>query len=195
MDVRAMKRQARPAPHLRDDIDEVIAQWRRERPDLDVAPVAVIGRLSKLARRLEIEFGQGLAAFGISEGEFDVLCALRRVGSPYRLTPSELVETVMISAAGMTKRLDALERAGLIKREPALADRRSMPVALTPRGRRLIDRALTDHLEDEHRLLERLSAKERKELAALLSRLIVAAGTQTQPKRASGPRPGAASRT
>jgi DNA-binding MarR family transcriptional regulator len=190
-----MKPQARPAPHLRDDVDEVIAQWRRERPDLNVSPVAVIGRLSKLARRLEIEFGQGLAAFGISEGEFDVLCALRRVGSPYRLTPSELVETVMISAAGMTKRLDGLERAGLIKREAAPADRRSMPVALTSRGRRLIDRALTAHLEDEHRLLERLSAKDRKELATLLSRLIGDAEAKTQPKRASGLRPGEGSRT
>jgi DNA-binding MarR family transcriptional regulator len=181
-----MNRRARPAPHLRDDVDEVIAQWRRERPDLDVSPLAVIGRLSKLARRLELEFWQGLAAFGISEGEFDVLCALRRVGSPYRLTPSQLVATVMISAAGMTKRLDGLERAGLIRREAAPADRRSTPVALTSRGRRLTDRALTAHLEDEHRLLERLGGKERKELATLLSRLLIDAEDQETSQSVSG---------
>ena len=164
---------AKLAPNLRDDVEAVIEQWRSERPDLDPAPLAVIGRLSKLARMLELEFAEGLGRFGINEGEFDVLCALRRIGSPHRLTPSELAKTVMISAAGMTKRLDALERAGLIRREPAPADRRSTLISLTPHGKRVADRSLTAHLADEERLLENLNEAEREQLAALLSKLLI----------------------
>ena len=170
---RAPDTSAKRAPHLRDDVEAVIEQWRRERPDLDPTPLAVIGRLSKLARKLELEFAEGLGRFGINEGEFDVLCALRRIGPAHRLTPSELAKTVMISAAGMTKRLDALERAGLIRREPAPTDRRSTLIALTPHGKRVLDKSLTAHFADEERLLENLNGAEREQLALLLSKLLI----------------------
>jgi DNA-binding MarR family transcriptional regulator len=155
-----------------DDVDLVVEQWKRERPDLDPSPIAVVGRLSKLAKKLESELGEGLSRFGLSEGDFDALCTLRRSGKPYRLTPTELAEAVLISAAGMTKRLDRLERADFIRREPSPADRRSTLIALTPSGRRIADRALTSHLHDEERLLASLDAGERAELAGLLARLL-----------------------
>lgn len=153
---------------MTDRVDEIQAAWRRERPDLDVGPQAVIGRLHRLADRLRDELIAGYAEFGLGEGEFDVMAALRRAGEPYEMAPSELARYTMVTSGAATKRLGRLERAGLVQRRASEVDGRGKIVRLTAAGRRLIDDAFAAHIAREHRLLEALSAAQRDQLAALL---------------------------
>lgn len=155
-----------------DGVDVVLAQWARERPDLDVAPMGVIGRISRLARLCEEDIQLVFARFGLHRGEFDVLATLRRSGAPYRLNPSELSASLLVSSGGMTNRLDRLERAGLIVRQPDQDDRRGVLVNLTPEGLRLVDTAVAEHVANEQRLLHALNQSERGELAGLLRTLL-----------------------
>jgi DNA-binding MarR family transcriptional regulator len=154
----------------------VLEQWRREAPELDRAPMAVVGRISRLAQLLQAELEPIFAAHGVNGGEFDVLAALRRAGRPYRLTPTELSKALMVTSGGMTKRLIALEGRGLIRREPDPEDGRSTTVSLTREGKRLVEAILPDHVANEQRLLGELSNKERAELAGLLQTLAVSLG-------------------
>jgi DNA-binding MarR family transcriptional regulator len=156
----------------RDHVDDILAQWRRERPDLDPAPMGVIGRISRAARRLDRALDTTFSAFELNGGEFDVLATLRRSGPPYRLTPTRLFTDLMLSSGAMTNRLDRLERAGLIARTPDPSDRRGTLVGLTPRGLELVDAAVTAHLANEERLLDGLSSAEREQLAGLLRKLL-----------------------
>lgn len=157
-------------PH--DGVDEILEQWARERPDLDASPMGVIGRISRLSRLFEQEIQQLFEAYGLHRGEFDVLATLRRAGAPYRLNPTELSTALMVSSGGMTNRLDRLEKAGLVARQPDPDDRRGTQVGLTEEGLRLIDAAVAEHVANEHRLLGALSAAEREELAGLLRKLL-----------------------
>ena len=152
-------------------VDEIVEQWARERPDLDTGAMALLGRVERAAAALEERFRPTLDRFGLSGSDFDVLCALRRAGRPYRLTPTELAGETMVSAAGTTKRIDRLEARGLVARSPHAHDRRSSTVALTDAGRKLVDRAVTAHVADEQRAVEGLTAAERRRLAELLDRL------------------------
>lgn len=155
-----------PAP---DRIASVQAAWRRERPDLDVAPQAVIGRLHRLAALLTEELCVVYRRHGLGEGDFDVLAALRRAGDPFERAPGELAAHTMVTTGAMTKRIDRLERAGLVTRRRATGDGRGRVVALTPAGRELIDRAFTEHMHNEHRLMSALSRDEASALEALLT--------------------------
>ncbi|MBZ6092925.1 MarR family transcriptional regulator [Streptomyces olivaceus] len=155
-----------PAP---DRIASVQAAWRRERPDLDVAPQAVIGRLHRLAALLTEELCVVYRRHGLGEGDFDVLAALRRAGDPFERAPGELAAHTMVTTGAMTKRIDRLERAGLVTRRRATGDGRGRVVALTPAGRELIDRAFTEHMRNEHRLMSALSRDEASALEALLT--------------------------
>lgn len=155
-----------PAP---DRIASVQAAWRRERPDLDVAPQAVIGRLHRLAALLTEELCVVYRRHGLGEGDFDVLAALRRAGDPFERAPGELAAHAMVTTGAMTKRIDRLERAGLVTRRRATGDGRGRVVALTPAGRELIDRAFTEHMRNEHRLMSALSRDEASALEALLT--------------------------
>ncbi len=156
-----------------DRAGKAIAQWRKERPDLDVSPMAVLGRLGEAATLVARDrLAPLFARFGLQHGEFDVLATLRRSGAPFSLTPTALYETTMVTSGAMTNRLDRLEKAGLIRRVPHPSDRRGLMVQLTEEGRELIDRALEAHVENEHRILSGLSAEERERLAALLEKLI-----------------------
>ncbi|MBZ6293185.1 MarR family transcriptional regulator [Streptomyces olivaceus] len=155
-----------PAP---DRIASVQAAWRRERPDLDVAPQAVIGRLHRLAALLTEELCVVYRRHGLGEGDFDVLAALRRAGDPFERAPGELAAHTMVTTGAMTKRIDRLERAGLVTRRRATGDGRGRVVALTPAGRELIDRAFTEHMRNEHRLMSALSRDEAAALEALLT--------------------------
>lgn len=137
-----------------DKVARIQEQWARERPDLDVSPIGVIGRLHLVAAHLTAELVAVYAQFGLSEAEFDVLAALRR--SPDGCTPGELADTTMVTTGGMTKRLDRLQTEGLVERHRAPADGRARVVRLTPAGRDLIDRAFTAHVANEHRLLDDL---------------------------------------
>ena len=154
-----------------DRVAEIMAEWRRERPDVDLAPQAIFGRLHRLANHLTDELVVVYRDFGLSEGEFDVLATMRRAGAPFERTPSELAASTMVTTGAMTKRLDRLERRGLLTRRQSEIDGRGRVIALTLEGRDLIDRAFTAHLANERRLLdEALSPPE----AAALERALVA---------------------
>jgi DNA-binding MarR family transcriptional regulator len=152
-----------------DRVARIQADWRRERPDLDVSPQGVIGRLHRLADRLTEELCLVYGRYGLGEGEFDVLCALRRAGEPYERAPGELAAHTMVTTGAMTKRIDRLERAGLVTRRRSDDDQRGRIVALTSPGRELIDRAFTDHMRNERHLLDLLTPAEAKSLETLLT--------------------------
>jgi DNA-binding MarR family transcriptional regulator len=157
-----------------DHVDRVIAQWALERPDLDLAPVAVVARLGRAARYVDHGLESEFAAHGLSRASWDVLASLRRAGSPYRLSPTELYRALMRTSGAITHRMLRLERAGLIRRLPEPRDGRSMLVELTAEGRRLVDRVAPLHLENERRLLSPLTEREAIELARLLKKLLLA---------------------
>lgn len=159
-----------------DAINRLIEQWRRERPDLDARPMAVIGRLLRAARIADRAIEQTLSQHGLRPGWFDVLSALRRAGAPYRLTPGQLTHSLMLSTGGMTKRLDRMESAGLVRRSPDPDDRRGLLVEMTDKGLRLVDAAVEAHLENEERLLRHLTKSERTQLERLLLKLDAGAG-------------------
>ncbi|CDX34177.1 HTH-type transcriptional regulator PecS [Mesorhizobium sp. SOD10] len=148
-------------------------QWRRERPDLDVSPMGVIGRLNEASALIARDrLAPVFARFGLQMGEFDVLATLRRSGAPYSLTPTELYEATMVTSGAMTARLDRLEKAGLIQRAPHPSDRRGVVVQLTAKGREITDDAVTAHVANEHEVLAGLTREERDILAKLLEKLI-----------------------
>jgi DNA-binding MarR family transcriptional regulator len=155
----------------RDGVDLILEQWRRERPDLDPSPIGVVGRVSRLARELEQRLEPVYREHGLEPGWHDVLATLRRTGPPYRVRPTEFTSALMLTSSGTTKRLDRLERAGLITREPDPDDRRGTLIALTPAGRELIDTVTEAHLENERRLLGALTGSEQQRLADLLRKL------------------------
>jgi DNA-binding MarR family transcriptional regulator len=154
-----------------DGVDAIIEQWRRERPDLDHAPIGVVGRVSRLARELEARLEPVYREHGLEPGWHDVLATLRRTGPPYQLRPSDFTGSLMLTSSGTTKRLDRLERAGLIERAPDPDDRRGVIITLTEAGHELIDRVTEAHMANEARLLGGLSAREREQLAGLLRKL------------------------
>lgn len=157
-----------------DAIDAIEAQWRRERPDLDLAAMVVFGRLGRLAVVAEREIEAVFFARGLRRGEFDVLAALRRAGEPFELNPSALADALMLSRAGMTGRLDRLESAGWVQRIADAGDRRAVRVALTERGRELVDSVVTEHTANETRMLSALTAAERRELDRIAGKLLTA---------------------
>jgi DNA-binding MarR family transcriptional regulator len=155
-----------------DRIDWIVAQWRRERPDVDTSALALLGRLFRAAHLADLALAKGLAGHGLQPGWFDLLAALRRAGPPHELKPTDLMEATMLSSGGMTKRLDRLVEAGLVKRRPDPDDRRGTLVRLTRKGRASIDRALETHISNEERLLRLLNAAERRSLDRALRRLL-----------------------
>ena len=157
----------------RDLVDEILDQWKRERPDLDCKPMAVFGRLNRLDRVSKAAIEARLGEHGLSRGEFEVLATLRRGREPYTLAPTALARWMMLSSAAMTNRVDRLEAAGLVERRPDPGDRRGVLVALTPDGKRVVDAAVADHVENERRLLEPLTAEEQQTLNALLRKLLL----------------------
>jgi DNA-binding MarR family transcriptional regulator len=157
-----------------DHVDHVLEQWRRERPDLDMSPVAVIARLGRVVEHVDERRNALLAQHGVNRALWDVLASLRRAGPPYRLSPTALYRGLMRTSGAMTHRLAALERAGLVERVPDPADGRGLLVALTPRGRRLVDELTPAYLDVERRLLQALTAAEQRELAATLRTMLLA---------------------
>ena len=161
---------ANSSEHERDEVDRLVAAWKRERPDLDLSPLSVLSRITRIARHLDIARRD---AFGDLENwGFDVLAALRRAGSPYQLSPGALMQETMVTSGTITNRLDRLEELQLITREPDPNDGRGSLVTLTKSGIRAVDAAMEDLLENERQLLKDLSGKDREQLAALLSTLV-----------------------
>lgn len=155
-----------------DHVDRLRGQWAKELPDLDTGPMAILGRSYRLSNLVRPGIEATFATFGIDRGEFDVISTLRRSGPPYRLTPTELYKSLMISSGGLTHRLDRLEKAGLVARERSREDGRSLLVVLTEVGRARAEAAFRADMESEARHLAGLDAGEREALAALLRKLV-----------------------
>ncbi|MES2057308.1 MAG: MarR family transcriptional regulator [Pseudomonadota bacterium] len=156
-----------------DHVDRLRGQWARELPDLDTAPMAILGRAYRVSTLVRSSIEATFAGFGLDRGEFDVIGTLRRSGPPYRLTPTDLYTLLMVSSGGLTHRLDRLEKAGLIRREKAPRDGRSVLVALTETGAALAEQAFRTDMANEALFLDALDIKEREVLAGLLRKLIV----------------------
>ncbi len=164
---------------LPDRVARIQAEWRRVRPDLDPSPQGVFGRLARLTAALDRELEPVFRSFGLSAGEFDVLAALRRAGERGERSPGELAASTMITAGALTKRVDRLEAAGLVRRDRAPTDGRARIVALTALGRALIDDAIVAHLENERRLLTAFSEDDRVLLENLVRRWLAALPDET----------------
>ena len=156
---------------MRDEVDRLVEAWRRERSDLDLGPMEVLSRVSRLSHHLDRARRQAFAEHGLESWEFDVLAALRRSGPPYQLSPGRLLRETLVTSGTMTNRIDRLERRGLVSRLPDPSDRRGVLVRLTERGRHTVDGALVSLLELERPLLSALGAEDREQLAGLLRRL------------------------
>jgi DNA-binding MarR family transcriptional regulator len=144
-----------------DHVDEILRQWNRERPDLDVGPMGLIGRLGRVAHHLAREMDKTFGEFGLTGASFDVLATLRRAGPPYRLSPGDLLSTMMITSGTLTNRIDQLEKTGLVVRASNPDDGRSVIISLTSEGLATIDAAVTAHVETQKRLVSVLSDEER----------------------------------
>lgn len=155
-----------------DHVDKILAQWRRERPDLDVEPMGILGRLKRLSTHLGREVEAVLTQQGLSSSAFDVLATLRRAGAPHRLSPGELLEMTMVSSGTMTNRIDQLEKAGYVERILNPEDRRSVLIALTEKGLATVEAAVDAHVANQHRLSKNLSAADKAELDRLLRKFL-----------------------
>jgi len=156
---------------VQDEVDRLVAAWARERPDLDVRPLEVLSRVTRLARHLDRARRTAFAAHDLETWEFDVLAALRRAGRPYVLSPGQLLAHTLVTSGTMTNRVDRLETRGLVQRMPDPADRRGVRVRLTPRGKDRVDAALADLLDRERDLLRALPRADQDVLSTLLRRL------------------------
>jgi DNA-binding MarR family transcriptional regulator len=158
---------------MRDDVDRLVEAWQRQRSDLDLRPMEVLSRVTRLGHHLDRARRQAFAEHAVESWEFDVLAALRREGKPYVLSPGQLISQTMVTSGTMTNRIDRLETAGLVQRLPDPQDRRGVHVRLTPRGKGRVDAALADLLERERDLLQGLGKADRETLSTLLRRLVV----------------------
>ena len=157
---------------LRDEVDRLVAAWEHQRPDLDVTPMQVLSRVTRLARHLDRERGAAFAAHGLESWEFDVLAALRRAGPQARLTPGQLIKETMVTSGTMTNRVDRLTARGLVARENHAGDRRVVLVRLSDAGRSAVDAAISELMAAERRILAQLPAVRREPLAEALRELL-----------------------
>ncbi len=155
-----------------DRIDKILAQWNRERPELDVGPMGLIGRISRLSLILRTEMERTWAKFDLNPASFDVLATLRRAGPPYRLSPGDLIASTMVTSGTMTNRIDKLVAAGLVERTPNPEDGRGFLIGLSEKGFRLIDEAVTEHVATQRTLLAVLSKDECAQLDGALRKFL-----------------------
>jgi len=167
---------------LRDEVDDLVAAWRAQRPDLDVEPLEVLSRISRLARHLDIARRGAFADHELESWEFDVLSALRRQGPPFQLTPGGLLRATLVTSGTMTNRIDRLAQADLVRREPDPRDKRGVLVTLTGRGLARVDAALEDLLGREDALLAGLDDAERQQLADLMRILLAPFDAEVSPR-------------
>lgn len=152
-----------------DHVDKIQQQWKRELPEAVLSAQSIIARIHRLANFLTREVTAGYAEYGLTEGEFDILCAIRREGEPFEIRPADIAKTTMVTTGGTTKRLNRLEKSGLIERVPnSTGDGRSKLVRLTAQGREKIEDAFLAHMENEQRLIADLEAEDREHLERIL---------------------------
>ena len=155
-----------------DEVDRIVDDWERERPDLDFAPLQVLSRVARLSKHLDRARREAFARSELEASEFDVLSALRRAGAPYRLSPKQLLQQTLVSSGTMTNRIDRLVEHGLVERQPSPDDRRGVLVQLTEAGRTRVDAAFADLLDVERGLLGELDEADRQRLADLLREVV-----------------------
>ncbi len=155
-----------------DVVDRILAQWNETAPELDVSPMAVIGRVSRLSRVIDRRLAENFARHDIEPWMYDVLATLRRSGEPFELSPGDLVTQTMVTTGAVTNRIDRLAERGYVERSHSQTDRRRIIVRLTDEGRDLVDAAAPDHYAFESELLSSLTAAERETLAAALRTLL-----------------------
>ncbi len=157
---------------VEDEVDRLVAAWNQERPDLDVTPLEVLSRVSRLSRHLERARRAAFADHSVEPWEFDVLTALRRAGDPYELSPGALLHATLVTSGTMTNRIDRMVATGLVKRRPDPEDRRGVLVRLTTAGMERVDAAFADLLRREQELLAGLGRQEQQVLSGLLRTLL-----------------------
>lgn len=160
-----------------DRVDKIIKQWNQERADLDVKPMEVIGRIKQSSQYLSREMDKTFSIHGLNGASFDVLATLRRSGTPYGLSPSDLIASTMVTSGTMTNRIDQLVKNGLVERTQNPQDARGFVVSLTNKGHSLIDRVLNDHVKTQARLLESLTQEDKESLNSILRKLLIASET------------------
>lgn len=166
---------------MEDEVDRLVEAWNAERPDLDVRPLHVLSRVSRLARHLDRARRAVFVDHDLESWEFDVLTALRRAGAPYELSPGRLLRATLVTSGTMTNRIDRLAAAGLVERHPDPQDKRGVLVRLTKAGLTLVDAAFADLLDREHAILDALSRDERDVLANLLRTLLIPFDSESRP--------------
>jgi DNA-binding MarR family transcriptional regulator len=155
-----------------DRLDALAAQWATERPDLDVEVMATVGRLLAVGALIGRRLDAFAARHDLDRGQGDVLFTLRRAGPPYRLSPTTLAESLLVTSGTMTNRLDRLEKRGLIRRLPNPADRRALDIELTDEARELVDELIGEHVANEREMLEPLTESERVQLVRITRKLL-----------------------
>jgi DNA-binding MarR family transcriptional regulator len=168
------------AKHEHDAVDRITGQWNAVRPDLDISPVGIVGRISRLSRLVDRRLAANFTRFGIENWMYDVLATLRRTGEPYELTAGDLVRQTMVTTGAITNRIDRLEARGLVERART-ADRRKVIVRLTTRGRDLVDQVVGEHLATEQQILAALSPRQQQQLAHLLRLTLLHLGDRAHP--------------
>ncbi|HEY6666172.1 MAG TPA: MarR family transcriptional regulator [Propionibacteriaceae bacterium] len=160
----------------RDEVDTIVEAWRRERPDLDLAPMEVLSRISRLARHLDRLRANAFSAHDLESWEFDVLAALRRTGPPYRLSPGQLLRETLVTSGTMTNRVDRLVERGLVTRQDHPNDRRGVLVELTDAGRDAVDAALAELIAAERQIMAALDVADHDQLTRSLRLLLARYG-------------------
>jgi DNA-binding MarR family transcriptional regulator len=163
-------------PPTRDEVDTIVEAWRRERPDLDVAPMEVLSRISRLARHLDRVRASAFSGHDLESWEFDVLAALRRSGPPYRLSPGQLLRETLVTSGTMTNRVDRLAMRGLVVRQDHPDDRRGVLVQLTEAGKDVVDATLADLMVAEREILDALDVADHDQLTRSLRLLLARYG-------------------
>ncbi|WP_298814242.1 MarR family winged helix-turn-helix transcriptional regulator [uncultured Roseibium sp.] len=173
-----------PADLLVDRAERAQKQWQKEMPEVAdrLSPMVLLGRLSESAQLMSQNYlAPAYADIGLKTGEFDVLATLVRSGPPYKLTPTELYRTTMMSSGGMTARIDKLEKGGLVERCPHPEDRRALTVCLTEKGLNLIKGKIPDYVDMQHQAVDGLTKQEQQQLSGLLEKLIRTANEKKAP--------------
>ena len=160
----------------RDEVDTIVEAWRRERPDLDLAPMEVLSSISRLARHLDRMRANAYSAHDLESWEFDVLAALRRTGPPYRLSPGQLLRETLVTSGTMTNRVDRLVERGLVTRQDHPNDRRGVLVELTDAGRDAVDAALAELIAAERQIMAALDVADHDQLTRSLRLLLARYG-------------------
>jgi DNA-binding MarR family transcriptional regulator len=176
------------ASQEQDAVDLVAQQWNTVRPDVDVFPLTVIGRVSRLSRLVDRRLAENFARHGLENWMYDVLATLRRSGEPYELTAGALVGQTMVTTGAITNRIDRLEQRGLVERART-RDRRKVLVRLTAQGLDLVDDVVGSHMATEREILSALSSRQQQELARLLRATLIGLGDRAEPVATSATPP------